>query len=195
MLTLYHSPRSRSTRMLWLLEELGEPYEVKYVTIRRGDGTGAPDPKNPHPEGKVPALMHDGKLVTKSGAICLYLTDAFPGKGLGPKTTDKDRADYLFWLFNYVADLEPVMMARMTGGGDTPMMQRAYEQVMARFAKALKAGDYLLGSKFSSADILWGSAVQWMRGQFPEDKVFDRYVERLATRPAYKRGEAKDKAE
>jgi glutathione S-transferase len=192
MLTLYHSPRSRSTRMLWLLEELGEPYEVKYVTIRRGDGTGAPDPKNPHPEGKVPALVHDGKLVTETGAICLYLTDTFPRAGIGPTVGEPNRADYLYWLFNYAADLEPVMIARMTGGGDTPMMKRAYDQVMARFEKALKAGDYLLSAKFSSADILWGSAVQWMRAQFPQDKVFDRYLDRLTSRPAFKRGEAKD---
>jgi len=192
MLTLYHSTRSRSTRMLWLLEELGEPYEVKYVTIRRGDGTGAPDPKNPHPEGKVPTIVHYGKLIMESAAICLYLTDTFPKAGIGPTLGDKSRADYLFWLFNYTSDLEPVMMARMTGGGDNPMMQRAYEQTTARFTKALKAGDYLLGPKFSAADILWGSAVQWMRAQFPEDKVYDRYVERLAARPAYKRGEAKD---
>jgi glutathione S-transferase len=193
MLTLYHSPQSRSTRMLWLLEEIGEPYEVKYVTIRRGDGTGAPDAKNPHPEGKVPALMHDGTLVKESGAICLYLTDAFPKNGIGPKVGDKDRANYLYWLFNYAADLEPAMIARMTGGGDNPMMQRGYDQCMARLTKALKAGDYILGGKFSSADVLFASAVQWMRKQFPDDKVYDRYLERCIARPAYTRGEAKDK--
>ena len=192
MLTLYHSPMSRSTRMLWLLEELGEPYEIKYVTIRRGDGTGAPDPKNVHPEGKVPALVHDGKLVMESCAICLYLSDAFPRAGLGPKIGEKDRADYLYWLFNYAADLEPVMMARVTGGGEHPVMKRNYDQSMARLTKALKAGDYLVGNKFTPADILFGSAMQWMRKEFPADAVYDRYVERLSARPAFKRGAAKD---
>ena len=73
MLTLFHSPQSRSTRFLWLLEELGAEYEVEYVTIPRMDGSGAPDPKNPHPEKKVPALLHDGHLVTESVAVALYL--------------------------------------------------------------------------------------------------------------------------
>ena len=180
--------------MLWLLEEIGEPYTIKYVTIRRGDGTGGSDPANKHPEGKVPALDHDGKLVTESGAICLYLTDAFPKAGRGPKVGDANRADYLFWLFNYATDLEPAMMARMTGSGDNPMWKRSYEETTARLTKALKAGDYLLGSKFSAADILFASAVSWMRAQFPEDAAYDRYLERCRWRPAYKRGEAKDKA-
>jgi glutathione S-transferase len=194
MLTLYHSPQSRSTRMLWLLEELGEPYEIKYVTIRRGDGTGVPDPKNVHPDGKVPVLVHDGTLVMESAAICLYLTDAFPRVGLGPGVGDKGRADYLFWLFNYAADLEPVLMARVIGGGDHPVMKRNHEQCMTRLTRALHAGDYLVSNKFTPADILVGSAMQWMRNQFPEDAVFDRYVERLKARPAFARGMAKDAA-
>ena len=66
MLTLYHAPQSRSSRFLWLLEEIGEPYTVEYVDIRRADGSGAPDPRNPHPDGKVPALLHDGQLVTEA---------------------------------------------------------------------------------------------------------------------------------
>lgn len=193
MLTLYHSPQSRSTRMIWLLEEIGEPYTIKYVTIPRADGTGGTDPANKHPEGKVPALEHDGKLVKESGAICLYLTDAFPKAGIGPKVGDSDRADYLFWLFNYVAELEPALIARMTGAGDNPMWKRTYEGAMARLTKALKAGDFLLGSKFSAADILVSSAVQWMRQQFPDDAVFDRYTERCTTRPAFKRAGPKDK--
>ena len=193
MLTLYHSPQSRSTRMIWLLEEIGEPYTIKYVTIRRGDGTGGLDPANKHPEGKVPALDHDGKLVKESGAICLYLSDAFPKHGIGPKVGEPDRADYLYWLFNYAADLEPAMMVRMTGAGDNPMWKRNYEDSLARLTKALKAGDYLLGSKFCAADILFSSAVQWMRQQFPSDAVFDRYIERCNARPAYKRAAPKDK--
>ncbi len=193
MLTLYHSPQSRSTRMLWLLEEIGEPYTIKYVTIPRADGTGGRDPQNAHPEGKVPALDHDGKLVKETGAICLYLTDAFPKAGIGPKVGDPDRADYLYWLFNYAAELEPSLIARMTGAGDNPMWKRTYEASMARLTQALKAGDYLLGSKFSAADLLVSSAVQWMRQQFPEDAVFDRYAERCTTRPACQHGNAKDK--
>lgn len=192
MLTLYHAPRSRSSRILWLLEELGEPYEIEYVTIRRGDGTGAADPKNPHPEGKVPALMHDGNLVMESVAICLYLSDAFPRAGLGPKVGDKDRADYLYWLFSYVSELEPAILSRMFGGGEHPMIKRSYELCMARLTKALNARDYLVGNKFSVADLLLASAIGWMRKEFPSDPVYDRYVERVTARLAFKRGTAKD---
>lgn len=193
MLTLYHSTQSRSTRIIWLLEEIGEPYTIKYVTIRRGDGTGGRDPNNAHPEGKVPALDHDGKLVKESGAICLYLTDAFPKAGIGPRVGDADRADYLFWLFNYAADLEPTMIVRMTGAGENPMWKQSYDDSIARLTQALKRGDYLLGSKFSAADILFASAIQWMRQQFPADAVYDRYLERCTARPAFKRAAPKDK--
>ena len=193
MLTLYHSPQSRSTRMIWLLEEIGEPYTIKYVTIPRGDGTGGRDRANAHPEGKVPAIDHDGKLVRESGAICLYLTDAFPKAGIGPKVGDANRADYLFWLFNYAAELEPAMIARMSGAGENQMWKRLYEASTARLTQALKAGDYSLGNKFSAADILFSSAIQWMRQQFPDDKAYDRYVERCVARPAFKRAEPKDK--
>lgn len=193
MLTLYHSPRSRSSRFLWLLEELGAPYDVTYVTIRHGD-TGQADPKNIHPEGKVPLLVHDGKLIMESGAICLYLTDLFPEAGIGPAVGDAQRADYLFWLFNCSTDLEPVIVARLMGQGDSPMQKRAYDQLIARLSKALNAGDYLLGDSFSAADIMVGSNMAIFRQHFPKDAVFDRYLERLAARPAYRRGAAKDAA-
>ena len=93
MLTLYHAPRSRSSRIVWLLEELGEPYQIEYVEIRRQDGSGGRDPKNPHPDRKVPALVHDGRLVTESAAICLPLSDAVPHAKLGPALGDPRRTD------------------------------------------------------------------------------------------------------
>ena len=84
MLTLFHAPKSRSSRMIWLLEELDTPYEIRQVTIRRGDGSGALDPANPHPHGKVPVIVHDRVTVFESAAICVYLTDAFPKNRIGP---------------------------------------------------------------------------------------------------------------
>src|SRR5471030_1351247 len=137
MLTLYHSPQSRSSRFIWLLEELGEPYEIDYVTIRRGDGSGQSDPKNPNPTGKVPALMHDGKLVTESAAICLYLSDAFPRARLGPAVGAHDRADYLTWLFFYAAEVKPALVAKFTGRVDKDEREaRAYDQMVKRFEDA-----------------------------------------------------------
>jgi hypothetical protein len=79
MLTLYHGPVSRSSRIIWLLEELGvTDYRIAITDIPRPDGTGAVDPSNPHPDKKVPALVDDDALVTESSAIVLYLTDKFP---------------------------------------------------------------------------------------------------------------------
>ena len=91
MLKLYHAPRSRSSRFIWLLEELGEPYQIEVVSIRRGDGSGKLDALDPHPHGKVPALVHDDTTVFESIAVALYLTDAFPAMGLGPRIGDSTR--------------------------------------------------------------------------------------------------------
>jgi glutathione S-transferase len=195
MLKLFHSPQSRSSRFIWLLEELGEPYEIEYVSIRRGDGTGEPDPRNAHPDGKVPALLHDGRLVMESAAICLYLTDAFPKAGLGPGPDDPLRADYLTWLFYYAGEVEPALVAKYTGRVDKDERDaRSYEQVVRRFLGALDGRDYMLGERFSAADVLYGSIVQWGSGMLPQDPRFDAYLERLKTRPALQRSTQKDAA-
>ena len=98
MLTLFHAPRSRSTRFIFLLEEIGVPYEIKVVNIRRSDGSGAVDPDNPHPLGKVPTRIHDDVTIFESPGITLYLTDTFPAAGLGPQAADRGRGAYLSLL-------------------------------------------------------------------------------------------------
>ena len=107
MITLYHRPKTRSSRFLFLLEELGAPYRIQIVTTRNRDGTGAPDPANPHPHGKVPAISDDGVVVFESPAIALYLTDKFPQSGLGPLVGDPQRGPYLSWLAYYGDVFEP----------------------------------------------------------------------------------------
>ena len=193
MLTLYHAPRSRSSRFLWLLEELGEPYGVEYVDIRRADGSGAPDARNPHPDGKVPALVQGGELVTESAAICVYLTDAFPQRKLGPLPGEPKRGAYLTWLAWYAGVVEPVVIARVQGRTDRdPDEQRAYDQMAARLRGALEQGPYLLGDAFSAADVLVVSVFQWMRTVMPPGALFDAYVKRCTERPALARAFAKD---
>ena len=193
MLKLYHSPQTRSSRFIWLLEELGQPYEIAYVGIRRGDGTGEPDPNNPHPTGRVPALVHDGRLVTESAAICLYLTDAFPQARLGPIVGDPARGDYLTWLFFYAGEVEPALVAKYTGRVDKDEREaRSYDQVVKRFEAVLARGPYMLGDDFSAADILYGSVVQWGSDMLPKRDVFEAYGARLAARPAAQRAAAKD---
>jgi glutathione S-transferase len=179
--------------MVWLLEELGQPYEIEYVSIRRGDGVGEPDPRNPNPDGKVPTLVHDGRLVMESGAICLYLTDAFPQARLGPGPGEPGRADYLTWLFYYGAELEPALVYKFTGQVDADeRFARAYERMVRRFEGAIARTPYMLGDDFSAADVLYGSVVQWGSDLLPQRAAFSAYAERLSERPALKAAQAKD---
>ncbi len=195
MLKLYHSPQTRSSRFIWLLEELGQPYQVEYVTIRRGDGSGERDPRNPNPDGRVPTLEHDGRLVMESAAICLYLSDAFPDAKLGPPVGDADRAAYLTWLFYYSGEVEPALISKFTGQAEKEeRVQRSYDQMVARFEGALARGPYMLGETFSAADVLFGSIVQWGSQMLPKRDAFDAYLARLVDRPAYQRSTAKDAA-
>lgn len=195
MLTLYHSPASRSSRILWLLEEIGEPYQVEYVTIRRQDGSGGRDERNPHPDKKVPALVHDGRLVTESAAICLSLSDAFPRAKVGPAPGDSKRGDYLTWLFYYAGVIEPVVTAKFKGETERdPEAKGAYDAMESRLRGALERGPYLLGEPFSAADVLVASAFQWARSVMPQGSEFEAYLRRIESRPALQRAMRKDDA-
>lgn len=197
MITLYHAPQSRSSRIVWLLEELGGPYEIRPVSIFRPmTGVGAPDPANPHPDRQVPAILHDGALVAESVAIVLYLTDAFPEAGLGPVVGDPRRGAYLTWLAWYSAGMEPAMFASMGGElAGSPMKQRAYDAMVGRLEGALAQGPWLLGETFSGADLLVGSAINFARKAFPPSDRLDAYVARCKARPAALRAVGLDEAE
>lgn len=195
MLKLYHAPRSRSSRFVWLLEEMGADYQIHYTNIERGDGSGGEDPENPHPDKKVPALVHDGELITESGAIALYLTDLFPESGLGPKSGDKTRGDYLTWLFYYAGVVEPVIAIEFSGLGDHPNLFRAFRgraELDRRLLDHLKHGPFLLGDTFSAADVLYASIGMFSRQMMPAGKLVDDYLARCTSRPALKAAQAKD---
>lgn len=195
MITLYHAPRSRSSRLVWLLEELGAPYQIKITNIPRMDGSGASDPANPHPDKKVPALVHDNHLVTESAAIILYLTDLFPDAGVGPKIGDPLRGPYLTWLAYYAGVIEPTISLEFGGLTDHPAVQRGFSPratIDRRVSEALSAGPYILGERFSGADILIASMGQWARKMLPAGAVVDEYLSRCAARPAMARALAKD---
>jgi len=195
MVTLYHAPQSRSSRIIWLLEELDAPYEIKLTSIPRRDGTGVPDPDNPHPDKKVPALVHNGVLITESIAIAIYLGDQFPDTGIAPRIGDPLRGPYLEWLCYYVGVIEPVMVAGFGGFGDNPAAistWRTGAEVHARVAAALANGPYILGDRFTVADVIIGSVGQWMRDALPPGPVVDDYLKRIGERPAAQRAFAKD---
>lgn len=196
LITLYHAPESRSSRIIWLLEELEEPYAIRPVSIVRPQtGAGAPDPDNPHPDKQVPAIVHDEILVAESVAIVLYLTDSFPGSGLGPTLGDRRRGDYLTWLAWYAAALEPAMFGALEGDlAASPMRQRAYDGVVRRLETTFGRSPYLLGEALSGADILVASALVWARQAFPESTILDSYADRCRSRPAAIRALALDGA-
>src|ERR1700733_15351917 len=126
MLTLFHAPQSPSSRIVWLLEELQAEYRMEIVNFPRHDGSNA-DPKNPHPHGYTPALVHDGALVTESGAIALYLTDLCPNSPIGVPLHDPLRARYVTWLFYQVGLSEPLLYMKGTQVLETdPAMLRLY---------------------------------------------------------------------
>jgi glutathione S-transferase len=196
MLTLFHAPKSRSSRFIWLIEELGVPYTLKVVTIRRGDGSGALDPANPHPHGKVPVIVDGATTVFESPAIALYLTDAFPAKGVGPKIGDPSRGAYLSWLAYYGDVMEPAFMSKFM---NTPVPRGTAgwvvaDEAMAFVIQALTAKPFLLGDDFSAADVLFGSTFALFANSplNPNSPVIDAYVKRCVGRPAYARAAARD---
>ena len=195
MLTLYHHPKSRSTRMIFLLEELGVPYTVKEVDIRRRDGSGALDPANPHPHGKVPAISEDGVLVFESPAIALYLTDKFPERRLGPQVGDPGRGAYLSWLCYYSGVFEPAFVSKFMNS-EVPRGTAgwvAVEEVMPALLAQLSHGPYLLGESFSAADVLYGSALAMFSKSplLPKSALVEEYAQRVVARPAYARAVAR----
>ena len=196
MITLFHHPKSRSTRFIFLLEELEAPYELRRVTIRHSDGSGAVDPANPHPHGKVPAISDDGAVVFESPAIALYLTDRFPKNRLGPLAGEPGRGTYLSWLSYYTGVLEPAFMSKFMnvtvprGSAGWVAVDEAMEAVM----KQLSQGRYMLGQHFSAADVLYGTtfAMFAQSPMMPKSAVVDAYVQRIVTRPAFARAQALD---
>lgn len=193
MLTLFHAPQSRSSRLVWLIEELEADCRIEYCDIRRMDGTGAADPKNPHPDKKVPALVYDGVLVTESAAVALYLTDLHPEAGLGFPVDAPERGVLLTWLFWAAGEMEPSLWARMSGETETnPFAKARYDAAVTRLLEALWVGPYLMGDRFTVADVMIGSTLGWARHCLPDSPLIDAYLERLQARPANPRANARD---
>jgi glutathione S-transferase len=198
MITLYHAPKSRSSRFIWLLEEINEPYEVKTVSIRRGDGSGATDEeyRKIHPHGKVPAIQHDGGIVFESAAIAIYLGDAFPKARLAPPVGDPQRGAYLTWLAYYAGVLEPAFVTKSLGFNvaDSRTGWAPTGEILDYVSSTLARGDYLLGPRFTTADVLYGSTLALFKNSplVPKNEVLSRYVDKVTRRVAYQRALTKD---
>ena len=187
MLTLYHSPHSRSTRIIGLLHAMGilDRVTVRIVSIPRQDGTGGRDPLNPHPEGKVPVLMHDGVEIWESAAIMLYLTDLFPASEFGVSVGDPQRGRFLSWLSWYGGVMEPVIVFSHMGLED-PVLHatfRGMPEIFARIRKALEQGPWLMGDRLTAADLLVASPFLWFKDATPDDPLIRDWVDRVANLP------------
>jgi glutathione S-transferase len=194
MITLFHAPRTRSTSFIFLLEELDAPYKLHPVSIRRGDGSGAADPANPHPHGKTPAIDDDGVVVFESAAIALYLTDKFPKAGIGPLQGDPKRGAYLTWLAYYAGEMEPAWVSQFMKW-DVPRGTAGWvktDEIMNFVNATLAKGPYLLGENFSAADILVGTTFAMFLGSplLAKTDLLDAYVKRVTERPAWAKAQA-----
>jgi glutathione S-transferase len=196
-LTLYHASPSRSSIARWMLEEIGEPYDLHVLNLTKGEQQ-APDYLAVNPMGKVPALKHGDAVITEAAAICTYLADEFPQARLNVPVGDPRRGTYLRWLFFAPSCIEPAITDRafprkeeprrgMLGYGD-------FDTVMAVVAAAVEPGPYLMGEQFTAADVVLGSTLRWgmMFGILPKRPEFVAYVGRLEQRPALKRAVALD---
>jgi glutathione S-transferase len=197
--TLFHLPRTRSTGVLCLLEELGAPYELMVMNRAEGEHR-APGFLAVNPMGKVPALRDAaGGIVTEQVAIFIHLADLYPEAGLAPPIGDALRGPYLRWLAFYGACFEPALMdkARQVPAGNPASSPYGdYDTVIRVIAEALATGPYLLGERFSAADILWGMALSWTTAfkLVPETPDMLAYIGRVTGRPAMRRAREKDEA-
>jgi glutathione S-transferase len=197
-LVFYTNPMSRGRIVRWMLEEVGQPYQTVLLDFAAMKG---PEYLAVNPMGKVPAIRHGDTVVTESGAICAYLADAFPQAGLAPPPGDRSRGTYFRWLFFAAGPLEAAVTNR-TLGFEVPEERRGmagygcYEDVMDALETALGAGDYLLGDRFSAADLYLGAHIGWglQFGSIEKRPAFERYAARLQGRPAAVRAREIDDA-
>jgi glutathione S-transferase len=195
-LTLYHAAPSRSSTVLWMLEELGQPFELVVLDMKKSEQR-EPAYLAVNPMGKVPAVKHGDTIITESAAICTYLADEFPAAKLAPSIGAPARGTYLRWMFFHGSAFEPAVIdhALKREPGSRQMLPYGdYDTTMNVLAGALVKGPYLLGDTFSAADVQMGSNLRWTMqfGIVPQRPEFVRYVELLKQRPALMRAMARD---
>jgi glutathione S-transferase len=193
---LYWCPKTRAIRALWMLEEMGVPFERIFIDIRDANARARPDFREVSPMGKVPALEDGPTRLCDSGAICVYLADEYPKAGLAPAIGSADRGRYLQWLMFTNSVIEPAMAEKFS---NAPVSAAAhgwgsFPQMLEMLRAGLAAGPWILGERFSAADVLLGTSCTFMR-QFKildNEPVLFAYADRCAARPAFQRAAALD---
>lgn len=194
---LYHQPRTRSSRVRWLLGELGVVHDVEHVNVFAGEGR-KPEYQKVHPHGYVPALEDDGIVLIESSAICMYLVDRYGKGALAPPPGSKERGKYYEWMVYVPATADPVCETVMFHTVFLPETHRLPQLVdrskkrwtktiEPRYRDALSRSKYVLGDEFTAADIMVAHSLAWARlaGMLSDDPVVNRYLEEMATRPAF----------
>lgn len=190
-LVLYTNPMSRGRIAHYMLEEVGQPYRVEIVDFTKREHK-APEFLKLNPMGKVPTLVHRGVVVTEAGAICSYLADAYPEAGLAPDSKDPARGTYLRWMFFAGISLEPALVDRMysrTGAEPSALAYGSYADTLNALEQAVSPGPFILGDRFSAADVYLGSEIGWgfMTKALEPRQAFREYYGRIEERPAFKR--------
>jgi glutathione S-transferase len=193
---LYYAPNTRATGVRILLEELKTPYELHVLNFKAGEHR-RPDYLTINPMGKVPAVVHGGALVTEQGAIYTYLADLFPEKGLAPPTKHPLRGPYLRWMFFYGSCVEPAVLDKFLQRPEAPQAMSpygSYDAVIGAIMEQLKTGPFLLGDRYTAADVLWGTALSWltMFKLVPEEPPIMAYIKRHQGRPTTQAMQAED---
>jgi glutathione S-transferase len=199
-LTFYTNPMSRGRIIRWMLEEVGQPYETKILRWETGEAKAA-DYLAVNPMGKVPAIVHDGVVVTECAAICAYLADAFPQAGLAPPAHSRLRGPYYRWLFFGAGPIEQAVGAKAVNFEPT-VEQRSMlgfgciEDVLGTVEAAVKGRTYLVGDDFTAADLYLASHLSWGMnfGTIEKRPAFETYIEPHLQRPAAQRADEIDNA-
>ena len=198
-LVFYTNPRSRGRIVRWMLEEIGQPYRTEVLDY--GTTMKAPAYLAINPMGKVPALRHGDMVVTEAAAICAYLADAFPQAGLAPPPGDRLRGPYYRWLFFAAGPVEAAVSNKAFGFVVPPEREGtigygSFERVMNTLEQAVSGGNYLVGDKFTAADVYAGSQIGFglMFKTFEPRPAFQQYWQRISARPAYARARELDEA-
>ena len=188
-LKFYTNPMSRGQTVRWMLEEVGQPYETEILDY--GSTMKAEPYLAINPMGKVPAIVHNGKVVTEVAAICCYLADAFPAARLAPEPAD--RADYYRWIFFTSGPVEAAISNRAVGWEPAPDKQRmfgygSFDQAIGTLEKAVTGREYIAGKRFSAADVFVGSMISVMLefGMLEPRPGFTDYAARMTDRDAYR---------
>ncbi|MFY9693538.1 MAG: glutathione S-transferase family protein [Xanthobacteraceae bacterium] len=199
-LVLYTNPMSRGRIARWMLEEVGQPHRTEVLDY--ASTIKAPAYLAINPMGKVPALRHGDAVVTETAAICAYLADAFPQAGLAPPPGSKLRASYYRWLFFTAGPVEAALTNKALGFAVPPDRERMMgygniAQTLDTLEAAVSRGDYLVGDSFTAADLYVGSHIGFglMFGTLEKRPAFEKYWQRVSSRPACVRAKKLDDAQ